>query len=91
MDLLGPSNGIITMQTPYMKSVLNQGTSGLQSDTVEGVIHDFECCALLAQLTFTSHQHWILFNKDGCLPLSLLFLEGQHLFLFSLEFPLQQL
>ena len=64
MDLLGPSNNIITMQTPYMKSVLNQGASGLQSDTVEGVIHDFEYTSGTVDIHFTSAldpvtQRWV--------------------------------
>jgi len=64
MDLLGPSNNIITMQTPHMKSALNQGASGLQSDTVEGVIHDFECTSGTVDIHFTSaldpvQQRWM--------------------------------
>ena len=64
MDLMSQHNNIITMQTPYMKSVLNQGASGLQSDTVEGVIHDFEYTSGTVDIHFTSaldpiQQRWV--------------------------------
>ena len=37
-ELAKADRGIITVQSPFMKSVLLEATSGLQSDTIEGVI-----------------------------------------------------
>jgi len=52
--LVRTNHNIITMQTPYMKAVLNEAVSGLQSDTVEGVIHDLEYGGGTVDLHITS-------------------------------------
>ena len=40
---MNPSCMVITMQTQSMEQVLEQNTSGLQSDTLEGAIHELDC------------------------------------------------
>ena len=40
IDVRSKDGMLISMQTPYMKEVLLEASSGLQSDTVEGVIHE---------------------------------------------------
>ena len=40
LDVMTKDAMIITLQSPHMKNVLNEGSGGLQSDTVEGVIDD---------------------------------------------------
>ena len=42
VDVRSKDGMLISMQTPYMKEVLLEASSGLQSDTVEGVIHEME-------------------------------------------------
>ena len=39
-DILTKNSNIITMQTPYMLEVQREATGGLQSDTIEGAIHN---------------------------------------------------
>jgi hypothetical protein len=42
VDMRSKDSNLISMQTPYMKEVLLEAASGLQSDTVEGLIHEVE-------------------------------------------------
>ena len=40
MEIAKHDKNIITLQSPYMKKVLHEAASSLQSDTVEGAIFD---------------------------------------------------
>ena len=40
VTLTSATDAIITLQSSYMREVLLEASSGLQSDTLEGVIHD---------------------------------------------------
>ena len=40
VDLKSKDANVISVQSPYMKAILNEQNSGLQTDTVEGVIQD---------------------------------------------------
>ena len=44
VNLTCATDAIITLQSSYMREVLLEASSGLQSDTVEGVIHDPKYC-----------------------------------------------
>ena len=45
---------IITMQSPYMREVLQEATAGFQSDTIEGIIRDPNYYASTVDLHFTT-------------------------------------
>ena len=45
---------IITMQSPYMRDVLQEASAGFQSDTIEGIIRDPNYVASTVDLHFTT-------------------------------------
>ena len=54
MELLSADANIITMQSPYMREVQLEASSGLESDTVEGIILDQEYSKGPVDIHFTS-------------------------------------
>ena len=59
-ELIDESKSIITVQSFYMREVLLENTSGLQSDTIEGIIFDSEYPGIV-DVHFTSG-----FDKINC-------------------------
>ena len=59
-ELIDETESIITVQSEYMREVLLEGASGLQSDTIEGVIFDSEYPGIV-DVHFTSS-----FDKINC-------------------------
>jgi hypothetical protein len=56
---IDPKDANFTMQTPHMRRVLLEASSGLQSDTVEGVIHDHDYSGKI-DIQFTSGYDCVL-------------------------------